>query len=383
MEDSSQFMQWAMSTLQHDHSPGTPAAACDDGGDTFSSLQLFDGYSASLLNSMVPGEPPAREGHRATNSWSSGDTDSGNGGGSASVTAMERDGRSPSQNSVKCAAPPSSAGSGTNKPLTWNFNSASALLSNEAVPNSAAAARAANDGGGVPQMMQHRPTPMRRASAKGSGSSSSAPYAQDHIIAERKRREKINERFIELSTVIPGLKKMDKATILSDATRYVKELQEKLKTLQDGGNKGQSIESTVLVKRPCIEAPDDEDGRPPSYAPAAPKVAATSSALPEIEARISEERYVMLRIHCTDAKGVLVRVLAEVEGLHLSITHANVMLFPACTLIITITAKMEEGFNATTDGIVERLNSALSQHSRNSTEETEASVEKTCSDMAK
>jgi len=36
----------------------------------------------------------------------------------------------------------------------------------------------------------------------------SAPYAQDHIIAERKRREKINQRFIELSTVIPGLKKV-------------------------------------------------------------------------------------------------------------------------------------------------------------------------------
>jgi hypothetical protein len=31
---------------------------------------------------------------------------------------------------------------------------------------------------------------------------------QDHIIAERRRREKINQRFIELSTVIPGLKKV-------------------------------------------------------------------------------------------------------------------------------------------------------------------------------
>jgi hypothetical protein len=33
-------------------------------------------------------------------------------------------------------------------------------------------------------------------------------YAQDHIIAERKRREKINHHFIELSTVIPDLKKV-------------------------------------------------------------------------------------------------------------------------------------------------------------------------------
>ena len=36
----------------------------------------------------------------------------------------------------------------------------------------------------------------------------SAPYAQDHIMAERKHREKINKRVIELSTVIPCLKKV-------------------------------------------------------------------------------------------------------------------------------------------------------------------------------
>jgi hypothetical protein len=33
-------------------------------------------------------------------------------------------------------------------------------------------------------------------------------YVQDHIIAERKRWEKINQHFIELCTVIPNLKKV-------------------------------------------------------------------------------------------------------------------------------------------------------------------------------
>lgn len=32
--------------------------------------------------------------------------------------------------------------------------------------------------------------------------------AQDHIIAERKRREKLSQRFIALSSIIPGLKKV-------------------------------------------------------------------------------------------------------------------------------------------------------------------------------
>lgn len=33
-------------------------------------------------------------------------------------------------------------------------------------------------------------------------------HAQDHVIAERKRREKLSQRFIALSAVVPGLKKV-------------------------------------------------------------------------------------------------------------------------------------------------------------------------------
>lgn len=33
-------------------------------------------------------------------------------------------------------------------------------------------------------------------------------HAQDHIIAERKRREKLSQRFIALSAIVPGLKKV-------------------------------------------------------------------------------------------------------------------------------------------------------------------------------
>ena len=133
---------------------------------------------------------------------------------------------------------------------------------------------------------------------------------------------------------------MDKATILSDATEYVKELQEKLKDLEAGGSNGRrSIETVVLVKRPCLHAaaaaPDD-DGSPLSASSGTPP--AKRKQLPEIEARFSEKS-VMVRIHCEDGKGVAVKVLAEVEELHLSIIHANVLPFAEGTLIITITAK--------------------------------------------
>ncbi|KAF8681771.1 hypothetical protein HU200_045208 [Digitaria exilis] len=338
MEDSTQFMQWALTTLQHEQPPpATPSGAAyvDNGcDDTVSSLPGPLGYSPSA-DSLVPQEPPAREGQRATNSWSSVDTDTVSGAGGASVTAW-----SPPQHSAMVSGSCSSGG--TNQPVSWDFNSSSAqlVIREAAQPSSAATARAESGGGGgaPPQMAQHGSPPTRRASAsKTSAHSSSAPYSpsQDHIIAERKRREKINQRFIELSAVIPGLKKMDKATILSDATRYLRELQEKLKGLQEnGGGGGRGMESAVLVnKKPCIAVPDGDDGdgggAPSSYA----------AAGPEIDVRISEGNVVMVRIHCQDAKGVIVMLLAEVEELHLCITHTNVVQFSAGILIINIIAK--------------------------------------------
>ncbi|KAF0909990.1 hypothetical protein E2562_001240 [Oryza meyeriana var. granulata] len=358
MDDSSLFMEWAMETLQHLHPPPAPPAGGYVGvGDTFPSLQTL--RDSASTNGMAPAEQAAHEGHRATNSWSSGDTDSVYGGGHTSAAAMEHDGWSPSPNSVGLAP------GGGLWPVSWNFSSAMAQPCNEASPNPATRAR---HGGGVHELVGVSP-PTRRASAKGGGGgtgpSSAAPYAQEHIIAERKRREKINQRFIELSTVIPGLKKMDKATILSDAVRYVKELQEKLSELEDQNSR--SVESAVLVKKPCIAASDN--GHP--SAAAMPSGSSTArSTLPEIEAKISHGN-LMVRIHCENGrKGLLVRLLAEVEGLHLGITHTNVMPFPACTAIITIMAKAEDGFSFTAEDIVRRLNAVLQQHqSRNSAEE--------------
>uniref|UniRef100_R7WG73 BHLH domain-containing protein n=1 Tax=Aegilops tauschii TaxID=37682 RepID=R7WG73_AEGTA len=113
---------------------------------------------------------------------------------------------------------------------------------------------------------------------------------------------------------------MDKATILSDAVKYVKEQQEKLKALEVRNCRSVAAESVVLVKK-SRTAEDDGGGccSSPSAGPGATAgtgstttTTTTGSVLPEIEARVSESD-VMVRIHCEDGKGVLVRLLAEVD----------------------------------------------------------------------
>ncbi|XP_044983942.1 transcription factor bHLH18-like [Hordeum vulgare subsp. vulgare] len=355
MDDSSLFMQWAVDTLQHEHPPA-PAAAYAGGG-TFPSLE-------ELRRSALQ-HGTAQDGHRhlAADSWSSGDS-AGGGHENTSAAVVENDVWS--SNSAKCATA-CSVGSSNHLPMSWNFTSALAQPSNEA-PAAAAPPSGAHDGPGVTvpeQAHVSAPTSRRASAAKGAARAAGhTPYAQDHIMAERKRREKINRRFIELSTVIPGLKKMDKATILSDAVKYVKEQQEKLKALEDRSLRSVAVESVVLVKkksRTAAAAPEDDCPSPSAGAVAVSTTTTTTtggSALPEIEARITESN-VMVRIHCEDSKGVLVRLLAEVEGLHLSITHANAIQFPACTVIITVMAKVDDGFSVTAEDIIAKVEAAL------------------------
>jgi hypothetical protein len=46
----------------------------------------------------------------------------------------------------------------------------------------------------------------------------SAMHVQDHIMAERRRREKLSQQFIALSALVPGLKKVNESFKLIDST---------------------------------------------------------------------------------------------------------------------------------------------------------------------
>nr|AEC03343.1 bHLH transcription factor MYC1 [Diospyros kaki] len=54
----------------------------------------------------------------------------------------------------------------------------------------------------------------------------------NHVLAERRRREKLNERFIILRSLVPFVTKMDKASILGDTIEYVKQLRSKIQDLE-------------------------------------------------------------------------------------------------------------------------------------------------------
>ncbi|KAJ0430467.1 putative transcription factor bHLH family [Helianthus annuus] len=71
----------------------------------------------------------------------------------------------------------------------------------------------------------------KRPNVKGKKSGGRFP-AGNHVEAERQRREKLNQRFYALRSVVPTVSRMDKASLLSDAVCYINKLKEKVTYLE-------------------------------------------------------------------------------------------------------------------------------------------------------
>ncbi|CAM8981256.1 unnamed protein product [Rhodiola kirilowii] len=179
---------------------------------------------------------------------------------------------------------------------------------------------------------------------------------RDHIMAERRRREKLSQRFIALSAIVPGLKKTDKASVLGDTIKYLKQMQERVKALEEEA-KQKSTQSMVVVKKSHLllndetQSFDDTNCFQKSF---------NDNSLPEIEARICD-KHVLIRIHCEKKQGVVEQVLAEMEKLHLTVVNTSVLSFGTSSLNITIIALMDSQFHKSDKDIVMSMFSSV-QH---------------------
>ncbi|XP_020589896.1 transcription factor EGL1-like isoform X2 [Phalaenopsis equestris] len=54
----------------------------------------------------------------------------------------------------------------------------------------------------------------------------------NHVLSERRRREKLNEKFLVLRSLVPSISKVDKTSILADTIEYLKELERRVEELE-------------------------------------------------------------------------------------------------------------------------------------------------------
>ncbi|KAJ0910839.1 putative transcription factor bHLH family [Helianthus annuus] len=72
----------------------------------------------------------------------------------------------------------------------------------------------------------------------------------NHVEAERQRREKLNQRFYSLRSVVPNVSKMDKASLLADAVCYINELKDRVEELE---SKLQEVKYHPKLKKVKVE----------------------------------------------------------------------------------------------------------------------------------
>ncbi|KAJ8451757.1 hypothetical protein Cgig2_007240 [Carnegiea gigantea] len=152
-------------------------------------------------------------------------------------------------------------------------------------------------------------------------------------------------RFFEIET--------DKASILGDAAKYLKELEEQVKLLEEQATQ-RTIECAVLMKTRQHLNLDDISSS--SY----DKNDSTNPLL-EIEARASNNNIVLIRIHSQKDQGLVQKVLNEIEKLHLTTLNCSTMPFGGYAMNITIIAQMNDDLRMTVKDLVMHLRLVLEQ----------------------
>ncbi|KAI4297233.1 hypothetical protein L6164_037128 [Bauhinia variegata] len=135
--------------------------------------------------------------------------------------------------------------------------------------------------------------------------SSSSPrtsgHTSDHILAQRKRREK---------GPLHLRKKMDKVSVLGVAIKHAKELQERLK-MPEGQTEKRTVELVAFVKKSQLSSDDDNsEGE-----------GVTGESLPEVEARIELRPGIRVTDDHNDSLSNTETTLRKVEKSSLMLTY--------------------------------------------------------------